>query len=334
MSGRDTVKRGMYDPALASAMPSRRALDRAQVRAISPTANDIAHSRAVHESWRRYFRTLPSGARLLDVAPGIGPVALIAREISEADRRSFEVHGLDQASTFNAEPLELNGIRFHARRYGRSTPFADGYFDAVSAQWAPPDDDAAADGIVELRRILKHDGRARLMYHALGGITHEQCLGRLLAVDTLLDKLKLMEHARRMFDTAAAMNALKSDAVSATSQAQTAQSIYANIANWAMHLMRATPNPLAGGQILQVITDCWERRLTLKPSEIQACLDQVEGEMRATQERMRNACALAVDESRAHHIGRLFKKAGFKRVKVQPFKDADDSLVGWDLQAA
>jgi len=300
----------------------------------TPGAPDLGHSQGVHDSWREHFRRLPSGARLLDIAPGIGPLALIAQEVSQANGCHFEVHSLDQASTLNAEPLNLNGIRFHARRYDLSTPFEDGYFDAVSAQWVLPDEGSAAHGLAELRRILKSGGRARFMFHALGGAAHRQCLERMRAIDMVLDKLQLLEHARSMFDAIFTVEtALKRDAVRSAMVVLDTQQRYANTANWAAYLMRDTPNPKAGEQILQLIRDCWERRQSLGHVEIMATLDRVEGEMRTAQERMQAACALAVDETRVHRIGKLFKATGFARVKVRPFK-IDDALIAWDLTAA
>lgn len=319
----------------SQAVPARRALDRFPARMVTPSATDLGHSPLVHDSWRSYFARFPAGARLLDIAPGIGAVALIAQEISQARGRGFEVHSLDQASTLSADPLDINGIRFHARRYDRSTPFADAYFDAISAQWAPPDDDTSLKGISELRRILKPGGWLRLMYHAHGGATHEQCLGRMQAVDTLLDKLRLLEHARAMFDAVFVIrSALAQDAVHSAMQALSTQQTYASTAQWARFLMRDTPNCKAGDQIFQLIDDCWEQRDSLDHSTISAHLDRVEGEMRAAQERMRAACALVVDETRVHRIGRLFQSAGFEQVKVTAFRDAANALVGWDLQAA
>jgi SAM-dependent methyltransferase len=326
----------MQAAAQTHAVPARRAVDRIPVRISSPTATDLGQSQVVHDSWRAYFARLPAGARLLDIAAGIGAVALIAREVSQARGHTFEVHSLDQASTLDAGPLDINGIRFHARRYDRSTPFEDAYFDAISAQWALPDDDASLGGCIgELRRILRPGGKARLMYHAYGGATHEQCLGRMQAVDTLLDKLKLLEHARAMFDAAFVMQtALERDAVRCATQALGTQQTYANTVGWARLLMRDTPNPKAGDQILQLIGDCWEHRGSMGHGEIIAHLDRVEADMRVAQERMRAACALAVDETRARRIARLFKSAGFERVKVKAFRDAADALIGWDLQAA
>jgi SAM-dependent methyltransferase len=301
---------------------------------IALNAADLGYSQAVHDSWRECLRDLPAGARFLDIAPGIGSVALVAQEISCARERGFEVHGLDLASTFHTEPLTLNGIRFHARRYGSSTPFEEAYFDFISMQWAPPDDGVAGSGVSELRRILRPGGRLRLVFHALGGAAHRQCLGRVQAVDTVLDKAQLLDHARRMFEVAFTQEtALKRDLLRSVMLAMDSQQAYADAARRVMDLMQETPNPKACEHILQVITDCWERRQSITLAEIQAHLDSLEGDMRAAQGRLRAACAAAVDETRAHRIGRLFKDAGFHKVKVKPFKAPDQSLIGWDLQA-
>lgn len=301
--------------------------------ALSPA--DLGYAQVVHDSWRACLRELPAGARFLDIAPGIGSVALIAQEVSGVRGQGFEVHGLDLASTFNAEPLTLNGIRFHARRYGSSTPFAEGYFDFIGMQWAPPDDGAAASGVSELRRILKQGGRLRLMFHALGGAAHQQCLGRIQAVDTLLDEVELLEHARHMFEVAFTQEtALRRDILRSAMLALDSQQVYADAAHRAVSLMQETPNPKASEHILQVIAGCWDRRQTMTLAEIHAHLDSLEGDMRGAQARLNAACTAAVDETRAHRIGRLFKDAGFQKVKVKPFRASDEALIGWDLRAS
>jgi ubiquinone/menaquinone biosynthesis C-methylase UbiE len=301
---------------------------------VALNAADLGYSQVVHDSWRACFRGLPAATRFLDIAPGIGSVALVAQEVSAARDCDFEIHGLDLASTFSAEPLTLNGIRFHARRYGSSTPFEDGYFDFISMQWAPPDDGVAAAGIDELRRILKRGGSLRLMFHALGGAAHRQCLGRVQAVDTLLDEVGLLEHARHMFEVAFTQEtALRRDLLHSVMLALESQQAYTDATRRVVERMQGTPNPKAVEHILQVIADCWDRRQSMTLAAIRANLDSLEGDMRAAQARLRAACAVAVDETRAHRIGRLFKDAGFQKVKVKPFKAPDDSLIGWDLQA-
>lgn len=299
-------------------------------------AQDFPHSRMLNDHWRGYFRGLPVGSRLLDIAPGIGTLALLAQEVSRSAERGFEIHGLDQASTLNAEPLALDGMRFHACRYDRRTPFANGYFDMITVQWARPEEGAAASGLAELRRILKPGGRLRAMYHALGGTAHEQCQARSRAVDTLLDEFQLLRRARQMFEVAFTQEtALKRDVVRAAMLAMESQRSYTAAAEQVALWSRGTPNPKAALQVLQLIGDCWEHRQSLPLAEIMAQLDRVEADLRAVQLRMRAVCALAVDETRVHRIGRLFKAAGFSEVKVRPFRDpGEDGLLAWDLQAA
>jgi len=332
LSGQRSAQRVVTEAADTSVAPSPRIPAPGLGYALSPA--DLGYAQVVHDSWRACLSELPAGSRFLDIAPGIGSVALVAQEVSGVRGRGFEVHGLDLASTFNAEPLTLNGIRFHARRYGSSTPFEDGYFDFIGMQWAPPDDGAAASGVDELRRILKQGGGLRLVFHAQGGAAHRQCLGRIQAVDTLLDEVGLLKHARHMFEVAFTQEtALRRDVLRSVMLAMESQQAYADTAHRATHLMQATPNPKTSGHILEVIADCWERRQSMSLAEIHAHLDGLEGDMRAAQARLRAACAAAVDETRAHRIGRLFKDAGFQKVKVRPFKAEQDALIGWDLRA-
>jgi hypothetical protein len=87
--------------------------------------------------------------------------------------------------------------------------------------------------------------------------------------------------------------------------------------------------------VLALIACCWERRHSMRLKDILGRLDRVEQRLRATQVRMRAICALAVDETRMHRIGRLFKASGFKDVKVKALVAPNDgAVIGWDLIAA
>jgi hypothetical protein len=305
------------------------------IAAFSSPSPDLGHSEVVHDGWRDYFCRLPFGARMLDIAAGIGPLSLLAREVSREHSRSFELHSLDQASTLNAPPLMLDGIQFHAHRYDETTPFEDGYFDAVNGQWLAPEEGTAVSGLAELRRILKAGGRARFLFHAVSGATWEQCQGRVRAVDSLLDDFRLLDHAREMFEVAFTQEtALKRDAVRAAMLAMESQGRYHQAVARMREWNPGTPNPKAAEQVVQLIDGCWERRQVLKMAEIIAHLDRLEERLRGAQARLRAVCALAVDETRAHRIGRLFKASGFEHVRVRPFlMPIKDILLGWELEA-
>lgn len=296
---------------------------------------DLGYSSVIRDSWRQHFRGFRPGARILDIAAGIGAVAVIASEVSHEQGSGFEIHSLDQAATLLDEPLDINGIRFHASGYNEQTSFADGYFDAITGQSILPDAEAPAT-LSELRRVLEQGGTARFMFHALHGATYESCKGRIKAIDAFLDDLRILEHARNMFMVAFTQDtALKRDPVHAAMLALGAQQRYADAAAAAALWVRGTPNPGAGDEVLALITNCWERRYQLRLKDILARLDRVESRLRAAQARMRAICTLAVDETRMHRIGRLFKAAGFDDVKVKTLTAPDDGVtIGWDLLAA
>jgi len=296
---------------------------------------DLSYSSVIRDSWREHFRAFQPGARLLDIAAGIGAVAVIASEVSHEHDRSFEIHSLDQAATLLDVPLDINGIRFHASGYNEQTAFEDGYFDGITGQCILPDAEAPAT-LAELRRVLATDGNARFMFHALHGVTYERCMRRVQAVDAFFDELKVLEHARRMFLVAFTQEtALRRDPVHAAMQAMDAQQRYAAVAEQAALWTRGTPNPGAGDEVLALVADCWKRRHQMHLKDILARLDRVQQRLRATQTRMRAICALAVDETRMHRIGRLFRASGFKDVKVRQLTAPQDGAVlGWDLSAA
>ena len=296
---------------------------------------DLGYSSVIRDSWREHFRAFRPGARLLDIAAGIGAVAVIASEVSHEGDRGFEIHSLDQAATLLDVPLDLNGIRFHASGYNEQTDFADGYFDGISGQCVLPDGEAPAT-LAELRRVLAAGGYARFMFHALHGITYERCARRIQAVDAFLGELRILEHARHMFTVAFTQEtAVRRDPVHAALQSLAAQQRYAEAAAEAVLWTRGTPNPGAGEEVLALIANCWEHRHTMRLPDILARLGRVERRLRATQARMRAICALAVDETQMHRIGRQFKASGFKDVKVRRLTAPEDgAVIGWDLLAA
>ena len=73
----------------APAVPSQRVPAPSLGFALS--AADLGYAQVVHDSWRACLRELPAGARFLDIAPGIGSVALVA-VLSRG--RSHEVNDL------------------------------------------------------------------------------------------------------------------------------------------------------------------------------------------------------------------------------------------------
>src|SRR5579859_5972575 len=237
---------------------------------------DLSYSDAIRDSWREHFRAFRTGARLLDIAAGIGAVAVIASEVSHEGDRCFEIHSLDQAATLLDAPLDLNGIRFHASGYDEQTDFADGYFDGITGQCILLDAEAPAT-LAELRRVLVAGGNARFMFHALHGVTYDRCMRRVEAVDTFLGGLGILEHARTMFIVAfAPETALHRDPVRAAMRNLEAQQRYAQAAAEAVLWSRGTPNPGASDEVLALIAGCWERRHAMPLSDILARLDRLE----------------------------------------------------------
>ncbi len=296
---------------------------------------DLSYSGDLSDSWREYFRALPVGARLLDIASGIGAVSLIAREVSQARGRAFDIHSLDQAATLQEGTLTLDGIHFHSRGYEDNLPFPDGYFDCVTGQHPIPEHEAPA-AAADLRRVLREGGRARFMFYAQGGAAHRHSQERIRGIEAFLEEFRVLEHARRMFSVAFTHEtALRKDLVHSAMLTLDAQQRYAEAAAGVRAGSGTAANPKAALQVLGLIDRCWEHRAGLSLAEVLQRLDRVEAAIRHTHARLSAVCALAVDETGVHRLGRVFRAAGFGNVKVKSLTaPVDGALLGWDLLAA
>lgn len=108
---------------------------------------------------QRMAASLPSGARVLEVAPGPGYFS-----VALAKRGTFEVTGLDVSKTF----VEL--ARNSAREAGVSVdfqqgnasrmPFANDHFDLILCRAAFKNFSEPVQALAEMRRVLRAGGRA------------------------------------------------------------------------------------------------------------------------------------------------------------------------------
>lgn len=123
----------------------------------------------IRETWNEFFASLPTGARLLDIATGNGAVALLASEFSLREQRRFDVVGIDRAlinpaAAWKGKAEIIEGIAFHSRISAETMPFPNESFDAVTGQYALEYTDVPAT-IKELSRVLAPGGSARFVLH-------------------------------------------------------------------------------------------------------------------------------------------------------------------------
>jgi ubiquinone/menaquinone biosynthesis C-methylase UbiE len=120
------------------------------------TANDMAEFQALAE---RLANAIPSGSRILEVAPGPGYLA-----IEIAKRGSYAITGLDISKTF-VEIATANARRASVKvdfQHGNAAamPFADNTFDFILCRAAFKNFSQPIEAMNEMHRVLKPQGRA------------------------------------------------------------------------------------------------------------------------------------------------------------------------------
>ncbi|WP_338244469.1 class I SAM-dependent methyltransferase [Aurantiacibacter hainanensis] len=128
--------------------------------------NRIEHQRA--QIWKDFARSLPKGARTLDLGTGDG---LVMAHMLQS-RRDLKPLGIDRAT---ALPKPPRGARMRGGVMMEELPLPDGQFAVVTSQFGFEygETDRVAS---EIARVLKPGGRAALMTHRLDGpiVTHNR----------------------------------------------------------------------------------------------------------------------------------------------------------------
>lgn len=123
----------------------------------------------IDRRWRRFAVKqirYAEGGRILDVATGTGDVAL---EIAAQTPASINIVGVD----FSKEMVELGKEKVNCSPFAarismqvapcEAIPFADGSFDSVTIAFGIRNVVDRAQGLKEMHRILKADGRAVIL---------------------------------------------------------------------------------------------------------------------------------------------------------------------------
>ena len=123
------------------------------------TANDMLEFQALAE---RLANAIPSGSRILEVAPGPGYLA-----IEIAKRGPYAITGLDISETFveiataNARRASVNVDFQHGN--ASAMPFAENSFDVILCRAAFKNFSQPLEAMNEMHRVLKPQGHALII---------------------------------------------------------------------------------------------------------------------------------------------------------------------------
>lgn len=163
---------------------------REQQRLAACVPDDPASAAAIEAHWTSFFKALPTGARVLDVATGNGVLLVWAARGARAAGRELTLTGIDLADIDPARFLpdhrdDLAAARFLGATAAEALPFADGSFDVVVSQYGL--EYAALEGALgEAARVLARTGRLHWLAHADDSVVLAQGRVRLREIDLLL----------------------------------------------------------------------------------------------------------------------------------------------------
>jgi len=123
------------------------------------TAKDMAEFRSLAE---RLAKELPSGSRVLEVAPGPGYLS-----VELAKRGQYEITGLDISQSFveiATENARKAAVKIDFKQGNASSmPFADDTFDLIACRAAFKNFSQPVEAMNEMHRVLKPDARALII---------------------------------------------------------------------------------------------------------------------------------------------------------------------------
>lgn len=296
--------------------------------ATCPTSPDGAYDHELYNVWDEFFSTQSDGARILDIGTGNGAVALIAKETAARVGRCFEIHGTDLAMIDPKQYVpdgarRLADIEFHGGIATESLPFEDGYFDAVSGQYAL-EYMQLDEALKEIHRVLKSTGRARFIVHHADSVIVQNARESLDQANVILKETGIYRLLRRY---------LAADRKSSP-----------NTPHHLDQLMTAgdrLKHAAAGARstvYLNATLDALQRLVNARHHMTQPALEQevdrVEGELRAAVQRLKDLDAGACNEHDLKTIEDYASNAGLRLIEQSVQRHKGNNLVGWRLEFA
>ncbi len=292
-----------------------------------PTNPEPGYEGRVRDAWEDFFGSLPAGARVLDAGTGNGPVALIAKAVSDANSLDLHINGVDLA---DIDPIRdvadgallFAGIDFHGGVSMEALPFADAEFDAVSGQYIVEYTNREAT-LKELARVLAAGGHVQLILHHADSIVVQNARESLQHAALVERDEQLLEKAGRYFELATSSGAATESARQALIESGKRLEAVAE----------QSSNPILLDFALQSVTALLTHRARITPADMQKQIERLQHEMDLWRRRLEDLAGAAMAEDDMQAFVRVAEAAGFSLVAYEPLHQAGDVLVGWLFSA-
>lgn len=293
---------------------------------------------ALKAVWTDLFHGLPAGSRILDICTGNGAIAMIANEVSMAGDLEFEIHAIDSAAirphdTVKTDRHLLEGIAFHPGTPAEQTGFEDGYFAAVTGQYALEYTDEERC-IGEIARVTSAGGHARFVVHHTGSIVMETSREELRNVAIIFDRTDIFGRAIALFEiVAGAATPAERQALKDNPAAETRRNQLNEAAGRLAEALRTSPHPELLQMALDNIVDAYKALDSRGLEAALAHLDNSRQMIKANAERLEDLMAAGRSAEDVRALLDLMVSAGFETEPVQEIRHENGPLMGWLLKA-
>jgi SAM-dependent methyltransferase len=291
----------------------------------------------LRELWHEFFHCLPARARLLDIGTGNGAIAFMARDVSGAAQKDFDIHAIDAAQieperAAAALGTDASGIAFRGSLPLEANEFDSGSFDAVSGQFALEYTELGA-AAAQLSRLLKPCGRGLFVLHHAESMAVRTAQRDLAHLDVVLGELQLTHHARSFANHVSP--ARTSAELKALAEGAEGRQMLANL-NAAARLVHERQRSDSSAQWLQGVTSqlaaVLQDTAQLNVAVAMHRLDVLDTEMQAHRQRLADIIRCAQSSTDILRTATTLQTAGLASEPPRELLIRGGELIGWMLR--
>ncbi len=282
--------------------------------------------------WTSFFRSLPEGARILDLASGNGPLAqlmLTSTPGSEHHCTCIDLAEVYPSWISKLPEKERSRIHFRPQTAMEQLGAEGGQFDAVISQYGV--EYGNWESMIErLVSLLRPNGRIHFVCHAassailLAGQAEATHLDWVLAPMGLLDTARAMLPLMALAGTDAGRTTLAS-----SSAAQETRVRYDQLLSEANNRALRLPVGDILAEIDQHCANAFKAALSGDITKAKTLIATLQNHLVASRARLSQLSAAALSEQRLMDITAAFKVRGIQ-LSYQPIRE-EDRLLGWQI---
>lgn len=290
-------------------------------------AGGANYQKAVSEGWKRFFRGLEPGARILDACTGNGAIAHLAAETAIECGIRFAIDAFDSAAIAPVRSASASEemIQFRRRVAAESLPYANGSFDCVVGQYAI-EYTQLDRSLGELARVSGSGCRVRFVTHAADGIVVEAARHQLADIDRLSQTFDIFAAARDVVESRAAG--------AAEDTRRRAEIRYRQGLVALQRAAGAAVEPAMYHNVCSVIDHALSQQRRVGPQLVLDKIGEVEATLNAHALRLEAMSRAALDEPQARHLTDLAASAWRQPFRFAPLARGDGACLGWLVESA